>query len=339
MNNEEASQGFLIFPHVRVQNANAISSPLTHGFPSMTAFLGLMWALDRKMAASGIRLVPEKIGVICHDYSEQVQDGYVKTFRLTRNPVDRTGKTGAIVEEGRIHFELTLIFEVWGGEKDDKNNVLFQGDAAQHRALAWQARELLDSMRVAGGSVLPTVAMPGKHTAPQLVAWPEDPEKQAKKFRWLRRAWLPGFALVERDDLLQQRLQSLHKDDANVTLLDAWLDLSRFNYRSYQDGKGAVSWKSDREKGAGWTVPIPLGYAGLSPLYDGGEVLNARDDRTPFRFVETIYSVGQWVSPHRLQSMNDLLWRAETDAEQSLYLCRNGYVAPTAGSSVGAVSV
>ena len=30
-------------PHLRIQNANAISSPLTHGFPSITAFTGLMW--------------------------------------------------------------------------------------------------------------------------------------------------------------------------------------------------------------------------------------------------------------------------------------------------------
>lgn len=34
------SDGLLILPRLRVQNANAISSPLTHGFPSMTAFLG-----------------------------------------------------------------------------------------------------------------------------------------------------------------------------------------------------------------------------------------------------------------------------------------------------------
>ena len=42
----------LVLPRLRVQNANAISSPLTHGFPSMTAFLGLMWALERKAVAA-----------------------------------------------------------------------------------------------------------------------------------------------------------------------------------------------------------------------------------------------------------------------------------------------
>jgi CRISPR-associated protein Csy2 len=41
--------GLLILPRLRVQNANAISAPMTWGFPSMTAFLGLMWALERAM--------------------------------------------------------------------------------------------------------------------------------------------------------------------------------------------------------------------------------------------------------------------------------------------------
>src|SRR5690606_23363604 len=81
-----ASSALLILPRLRIQNANAISSPLTHGFPSMTAFLGFMWALGRRLAAAGIPLKLEKVGVICHWYQEQAQEGYVRTFHLTRNP-------------------------------------------------------------------------------------------------------------------------------------------------------------------------------------------------------------------------------------------------------------
>jgi len=35
-------QAILVLPHLRIQNANAIATPLTHGFPSITAFTGLM---------------------------------------------------------------------------------------------------------------------------------------------------------------------------------------------------------------------------------------------------------------------------------------------------------
>ena len=77
----------LVLPHLKVQNANAISSPLTHGFPSITAFLGLMWALERKTRALGLEIEFNAVGVVCHDHDEQINDeGFVHSFRLTRNP-------------------------------------------------------------------------------------------------------------------------------------------------------------------------------------------------------------------------------------------------------------
>ena len=55
--NAATPQAILVLPRLRVQNANAISSPLTHGFPSITAFTGLMWALERKLSQAGISTV------------------------------------------------------------------------------------------------------------------------------------------------------------------------------------------------------------------------------------------------------------------------------------------
>ena len=43
------------------------------------------------------------------------------------------------------------------------------------------------------------------------------------------------------------------------------------------------------------------------------------------RFVESVYSLGEWISPHRLTHLAQLLWRAEADEAQGLYRCRNGY--------------
>jgi CRISPR-associated protein Csy2 len=102
-----------VLPRLKVQNANAVSSPLTHGFPSMTAFLGLSWALERKARQAGLNLHFKAVGVVCHDHQEQTTEGgFVKAFRLTRNPVDKNGSTAAIVEEGRIHLQLSLVLAV-----------------------------------------------------------------------------------------------------------------------------------------------------------------------------------------------------------------------------------
>ena len=40
---------YLLLRHVKIHNANAFSSPLTIGFPAMTAWLGAMHALERKL--------------------------------------------------------------------------------------------------------------------------------------------------------------------------------------------------------------------------------------------------------------------------------------------------
>src|SRR5437899_339136 len=50
MTTEQASnKALLVLPRLRVQNANAISSPMTWGFPAITAFTGLMTALERRL--------------------------------------------------------------------------------------------------------------------------------------------------------------------------------------------------------------------------------------------------------------------------------------------------
>lgn len=322
-----AGKWLLVIPHLRVQNANAISSPLTHGFPSITAFLGLQWALERKLVEAGIdSLFFEKVGVVCHWHEEQVQDGFVKTFRLTRNPVDKDGSTAAIVEEGRIHLDISLVFQIASGAENEDS--AFQDDPAQRQALAWQIRNLLSNMRIAGGSVIHQPPSPGQSIKPFFTLIDADAEKRVEQFRLLRRRLLPGFALVGRDDVLAERLSQLQSRDAQATALDAWLDLARFNWRSHTDADGKVTWHHDRPQGAGWLVPIPVGYGALTPLYAPGEVAHARDAQTPLRFVESLYSVGQWLSPHRMNSISDLLWWADSQPNQGLYRARSSYIPP-----------
>lgn len=303
----------LVIPHLRVQNANAISSPLTHGFPSMTAFLGLMWALERKTTEMKLDLWFNAVGVVCHDYQEQIaSNGYERSFCLTRNPLEKKGSTAAIVEEGRIHLEITLIFAVQG----EALNAL----GGEDEKIAAQIREHLMQMRIAGGSLIPSK----KNQKPYVLTLTS--ETRAECFKRLKYRLLPGFTLVARDDLLDERHKLLQKNDSSASRLDAWLSLSRINWRSAPTRDGKVIWKHDREQG--WIVPIPVGYGALSGPHPSGSIANARDDKTPFCFVEGLYSIGQWLSPHRLQTPKQLLWYPEYQESQGLYRCRNDYQPP-----------
>ena len=313
----------LLLPRIRVQNANAISSPMTWGFPSMTAFLGLMTGLERRLGPdAGIAF--RSVGVVCHGFEAQVTTGdYTRAFHLTRNPVLADGSTAGIIEEGRVHLELSLVFDV----------LLSSGKLgeAERQALVDMVAHTLAGMRLAGGSVMPALPMARTRSVkPMLQLEAEDDADKSKQFQQLMRRCLPGFALVSRDDLLQQRLAEMQKVTPEANALDAWLDLSRLNYRAIS-GLDAVEgspseWQTDLRPG--WIVPIPVGYAALSELHPAGSVVNARDDNTPFRFVETLWSIGQWVSPHRLKKLDDLLWYASTEGDtQAVYSCCNDYTA------------
>lgn len=326
----------LVLPRLRVQNANAISSPMTWGFPAITAFSGFMAALARRLGAeAGIQF--HGVGVVCHHFEAQVtQGGYVRNFNLTRNPVLADGSTAAIVEEGRIHLDITLAFDVSLAHR-------LQDDAAR-AALAARVGEVVAGMRLAGGSVMPP--LPGtlrRAPAAQLVMLEEEAEARAQQFRRLSRRWLPGFALVSADDVLQTRLTDLQahasENVSQPTLFDAWLDLSRLNHRTVtetvwdeaaDDFKQTVTWQTDKR--SGWLVPLPVGFAALSALHPPGTVAGARDATTPVQFVESVYSMGQWISPHRLRDTHQLMWRTQHDAVSGLYRCTNGFKASNPSS-------
>ncbi len=305
----------VLLPHLKVQNANAISGPFTWGFPAPTAFAGFAHALERKFAAE----VAEGfagVGIVCHHFEPQVfqpPGRRTQVFRLTRNPVGKDGGTLALVEEGRAHMEVSLVIAV----RDYKSD-------SDGKDLAERLHYAAQGMRLAGGSLL----LPGMKRY-QAQWWPlaGDVEGDAKVFRRLRRRLLPGFALVQRDDLLAGHLAEMRASQPESHALDALLDLSRLNIKpvvSQTDEAGApVKWEIRRKPG--WLVPLPIGYAGISPLHAPGKVENARDAATPFRFVESLYSLGEWVSPHRLNDLSQLLWTQETDAANGIYRCINRY--------------
>jgi CRISPR-associated protein Csy2 len=318
----------LLLPRIRVQNANAISSPLTWGFPAITAFTGLMVALERKLGAeAGLRL--QAVGVVCHGFEAQTHQGsrYAPhRFKLSRNPVGKDGGTAAIVEEGRVHLEVSLVFQAQLHAR--------HATAEQCSTLAQQALHALQSLRVAGGSVVPPTKPSKRHTP-----WLTGTLLEGPNFKALARRLLPGFALVLRDDLLQQQLAQQRQTQPSATVLDAWLHLCALRYRAPgttppqpgPDGKAPAKLRWAREpRPGGWLVPMPVGFTGLTPLQAPGQVANARQPDLPLRFVETVWSLGEWLSPHRLQTLTDLLWRPETQDANGLglYRCRNNYQPP-----------
>lgn len=325
---------FLLLPHLRIQNYNAISSPLTWGAPAITGVMGFMHNLQRHIPYEwNIDLM--SVGLVMHDFEPQVSGIYEKKFNLTRNPLAATRahrknikskdqgrvKTPGIIEEGRAHATVSLLFGIWC--KDMSDEELLQQRAQKIYALA-------QSLRFVGGSVLPIQHRwlkprifplgDAANEADYLEVLKNSNSKQ--KLRAFKNSLLPGFALISRDDLFKRHAEKLRLTDPSINHIDVLLDLSRINY-SYQEDEGKQGWYASRQESDGWLVPIPVGFTALSKLYQPGEVVNSRDPSVPFRFVESLYSMGEWISPHRVDWLEDLLWVPFADHEQGIYRCIN----------------
>ncbi len=313
------STSFLLLPHLRIQNANAITSPFTWGFPGPPAFTGFTHALSLKLRSEPhIHLTLGGVGIVCHVFEPQVSGTYEKKFHLTRNPVGADGKPASIGEEGRAHLDVSLLIAVEGESLEEADKLALISD---------RIADLVACMRLAGGSILsldkPQFFLPG----------PLEDENGRGRRQLLRRI-MPGFALVDARHRLGDHHREMLSQDPDTPAMAALLDISSLKYQiretATDDGGLETIWTSRLRKG--WLVPIPVGYHAISETYEPGAVRNTRDRETPFRFAESIVSLGEWISPHRAASPSDLLWHTHADPENSLYLCENLYPQPRSGN-------
>jgi len=281
---------FLIIPRLKIHNANALSSPYTIGFPAMTAWLGGVHALQRKLnAASFDDLRFTACAVTCHQIDLQTYQGqgdYVHSIVGTGNPLDKTGERPSFIEEARCHLNVTLAIEYQGVSMGETDEFL----AA--------VRQQLTTMKLAGGDIL-------SFKKPELLKIDGDIELGK-----LTRKLMPGYVLLERRELMADAMRD--GQDA----IDAMLDYLTVHHRSQIDAEGHVTWSAER-KTQGWIVPIASGFHGISEL-DFAE--QQRDPHTPHRFAESLVTLGEFVMPHRLKRLDDLLWRSRHDAKNNLYL-------------------
>jgi CRISPR-associated protein Csy2 len=298
----------LLIPRIEIQNANALSSPYTIGFPAMTAWLGAVHALQRKLNAAGFeKLVFSSAAVACHGFTLHTYKGqgdFVHSIIGTGNPLDKTGSRPSFIEEARCHLTVSLVIEYQGSGSEESLNA----DEELKNAVI----EQLHTLKLAGGDIL-------KFNAPEL---PLIEDKQS--FQQFMQKLMPSYLLIERRELMQEAMQQ--GQDALSALLDyvcihhqreETKDLPGFkNLEGLESA--SFEWTAKR-KTSGWIIPIATGFHGISPL---GKAENQRDANTPHRFAESIVTLGEFVMPYRIKKLADMLWHTHTDTENNLYLCQ-----------------
>ena len=285
-------KNILLIPHIKIHNANALSSPYSIGFPAMTAWLGAVHALERKLKLFS----PEEyadlhfkgVAVVCFNLDLNTYKGdkdYVYSIVGTGNPLDKDGSRPSFIEEARCRLEVSLVIE-YDCEEDD--------DLSEH------VDHCLPAMKMAGGDIL--------QSRPAEIFEVDGRDDYRKLIRQL----MPGFCLIERRDLMMLAMED------GRDAIDALLDHLKVTYQSGVDEKGNVNWTPGKKE-KGWIVPVATGFQGVSDL---GKAKHQRDFATPHRFAESIVTLGEFVMPYRLDDLDQMLWHYHVDQENSLYLCQ-----------------
>ena len=112
-------------------------------------------------------------------------------------------------------------------------------------------------------------------------------------------------------------VNKIENSKVNTKLLNQW--------QSYcaPDETTDADWEYVPKPEAGYLVPIMTGYKAISEVYENKEIENTRDNETPVCFVESVHSVGEWQSVHRIRNateLNNSLWHYHY--ENNWYLCK-----------------
>lgn len=288
-------RSFILIPHVQIHNANALSSPYTVGFPAMTAWLGGMHALERKLRGVHEKyqnLVLKSIAVVSHDFHLHRRKGrgeYTYSLIGTGNPLDKSGNRSPFIEEARCRLTVSLLIEYeWSSPLKE---VRFLRDLTRilHARMKWAGGDIIDFKNIDAVSV-----------------------KDASDQYSLLRKLMPGYVLTERSDLMENTM--CKGKDA----LEALLEHLVVQNRCEATDSGEFKWTQHRKE-PGWIVPIAVGFQGISPL---AKAEQQRDPETPHRFAESVVTLGEFIMPYRVEELDHILWHYQADLEKSLYLCK-----------------
>lgn len=292
---------YLLLPKIEIQNANALSSLCTIGFPAMTAWMGAVHALERKVRLTEslheVRFI--SLGVISHESRLQVYKNpgdYHYSIAISSNPLRKKGgntfERPPFIEDTRIHLKVSLLIECRGVTGDNKNELLET------------VGDLLPLLKMAGGDVL-TCKPPAIYFASE-----DKPEKQKKILHRL----MPGFAVIERRHLLEQA------ENGEGDTLDTLLSFLTIHHEAEINKENEVrTWTSKRRE-TGWLIPLVVGFQGLTRL---GKIKTQRDPNVLHRFAEPVITLGEFKMSYRFASVEEMMWHYEYDEDNDLYICKN----------------
>lgn len=311
--------GYMLLKEIEIENANALQGLLSYGAPPITAIKGAFHNISRNLQnnpqTSSINVSLRGVMVVSHVIEVAktrnkhrgakisfLQKRRSITGRHEQKLVSKNGiDTPSYIQEAHCYAKMSFLVEVVC-TKELK--------ADQKLILTNMVRALTQKLRIAGGTIVPF--------AKNKVRFIE-----CENLNQVSYELSDGYVLT---DATKQMLTLLN-DNPDSNALDVLLDASCIHHTPIIKGNRVVEWRTKRAaQDLGWLVPITVGFHGISDRYAAGTLDGARTgDKgvVDSQYVEAVYSLGEWVNPHKLRledSLKDSFWYYNYDAKNSLYL-------------------
>lgn len=105
---------YIKIQNLKVNDANAFSSPITFGFPSLTGIIGAVHALEHKL---NLPFKVHGVMVACNQYELKAyrEHAYLPfAFTQKRQPLQKDGKVASYQPAGYIDIDVSLVLKVEG---------------------------------------------------------------------------------------------------------------------------------------------------------------------------------------------------------------------------------
>jgi len=275
---------FILISKIGVSDANALSSPYSIGFPAITSLMGFVQKIELLLHEldeyKNIKLT--NAGIVSNKFDLQITKvGFNNKIGLFKTPLRDNGSLDSIIESPRCSMQISILIEC-------ENVGLVDIDVFTK----YVEDILWSKLKFAGGNIFKPYGNESKY---KHVSFYE------KKDNIILRKMMPGYALIERRDLIINSMEE--GNDA----IESLLRYVKINYQKDIDPK---------KESKGWIVPITVGYHGISDL---AVVDNQRSYEYQHIFAENIVTLCEFIMPYRLDTIDNLLWHYDVDLNKKLY--------------------
>lgn len=310
--------GYLLFKELDIENANALSGHLVYGTPAITGIKGAFHSMSRKVLqspkTSDMRVALRGVLVACHKYgitasrSQEYKDYRFHQQRVgvtTKNDLAKMAKniSPSIIEQAYCNVKMSFIVEVVSDHDLSQDEQML---------LEQEACKIVQHSRIAGGTVR-------LFKDKSKVKYFEYSDLDSISYQ-ISGSYVLSEASVE--------LEALVDKYSDKSALDILINICTTKWTKTENDDGGVKWQASKlsgENGFGWLVPITVGFQSISTSFSADSIENSRVDdesKTNSSYVEAVYGLGKWESPHKLRIENKLLdafWYYNYQESQSLY--------------------